>query len=97
MGDLRLTDEEQAERLIRGEAGQMRLETVQELDPPTGTAGRDNRDAGLAEGFDVAENGTLGDLKRFRHVSGGDPTAALQEQQHVQHPGGAHRASLGGI
>ena len=89
--DLRLADEEQAPRLVGGESGEVRLEAVDQLDPATRAARREDRHAGLAERLDVAQDRALGDLERLGELPCRHPAAALQDQQHVEHPGRAHR------
>jgi uncharacterized protein DUF6855 len=94
MRDLRLPDKKQAQRLIDRQAGQMRLKSVEELDPAARSPGRDNRNAGLAERLDVAENRPLGDLERLGELARRQPATALQHEQHVEHPRGTHFDSL---
>jgi hypothetical protein len=95
MRHLRLTDEEQAERFVSGEAGQPSLVAVHQFDAAARAAGRKDRNACFAERLDVAQDRPLRDLERARQLSGRRPTAPLEHQQHVEHTRGAHPGESG--
>ncbi len=94
VSDVRLADQQQAPRFVGGEAGQMRLEAVDQLDPAPCTLDREDGDAGFAQCLDVAQNGSLGHFEGLGQLQRRPTTTSLQHQQHVENTCGAHRASL---
>ena len=90
VGDLRLTDQKQALRLIGGQARETRLEAVHHLDAAPPAAGCEDWNPGFAECVDVTKDGSLGDVELLRQRMRGHPPSALQDLQHLQHPRRAH-------
>lgn len=90
MGDLRLAGEQEAERLLGRQPGQPALKGVEQLDPAATAAGGVDRDPGLAERFDITQDRAFGHLECSGELSRGQAAAVLQDQQHVQQPGGPH-------
>ena len=66
--DLRLAHEEQATGFRLGEPGEVGLEAVQQLDAAAGTAGREDRHAGLAQAPRRREHRALRHLERLREL-----------------------------
>jgi hypothetical protein len=56
----------------------------------------EDRDPGLAEGVDVAKDGSLGYIELHRQLTRGQSPSALQDLQHLQHPRRTHQGSLKG-
>ena len=70
------------------------METIHQLDAASRTLNGVDRHARFAECLDVAQDGSLGDFECAGKFHGRRPPAALQHQQHVEHPCRAHRKSL---
>ena len=96
MGDMRLSHQEQRAGFITRQPGEMGLESIHQLDTATRTSNGEDRHARLAERLDVAQDGSFRDFERVSQLHGRHAAAALQHQQHVEHPRRTHSKSVGG-
>ena len=95
MGDMRLTHQEQRAGFITGQTGEMCLKAIHQLDAATRTSNGEDRHAGFTERLDVAQDGSLRHLECFRQLHRRHAPAALQHQQHVEHPCRTHTKTVG--
>ncbi len=89
-GDVRRPGQEQRVGLVRRQAGQPRPVTVEQPKTTVRTPVRHDRDAGQAEGIDVAVDGTDRDLEFGRQLGTGEPPPVLKEQDDRQQPARPH-------
>ena len=86
--------QEQGLRLVGGHAGQTGPIAIDQADAAVRPALGEDRDAGGAQGVDVAVDGPDRDLELVGQLSRGQAAAGLEDQQQVDQSTGTHRGSI---
>ncbi len=91
VGQSGLAGEEERPDLVGREPGQVGAEAIEQLDAAVGAWHGVDGNTGLAQRLDVTADGALGDLELGRQLTGCSPPVLLQDEEHLEDAGGAHR------